>query len=514
MSTKVNEALHELIKYLSKSEKRYFKVISSRHTIGEENNYILLFDYLEQQDFYDEEKLFAHFKGEAFLNKFSVTKKRLYDHILTALDAFHASASIDAQIYKLIHSAEILYNKSLYEQSKRQLRSAEKLAAKHDKFNLLSEISLHKKRLIESSGNVDQLEIEHIFKNDLDFHEKSLTYDKFWNLKSRLFTILASKGISRTQEDLVQFKSIIDDLLSTTEQKELYFDTQYLYNHIYSAYYFAIGDFEDCYQYLLQNITLFESKREIIEEQPNRYFSILTNAIFVSTRLKLNQEAQLLLKKLKELPQNYNLSTNEDLNIKLFSSTNSIEISILTLKGDFKTALKLIPLIEEGLRLYDDKITPNRKAFLSFKIATIYFISNDMHAALHWINRILNDSMLDKQEDIVSFSQIMSLLIHFEMKNENLIPYALKSTQRFLKSRNRLYEFETTFLKFLNKVNKTKDFFKQETLFEELYGELALLKEDHLQGLALEYFDFMLWAEAKMKNQSFQELVQIKYSTK
>ena len=184
------------------------------------------------------------------------------------------------------------------------------------------------------------------------------------------------------------------------------------------------------------------------------------------------------------------------------------------MKGDFKSALKLVPLIEEGLRLYDEKITPNRKAFLNFKIATVYFISNDMHAALHWINRILNDSMLDKQEDIVSFSQIMSLLIHFEMKNENLIPYALKSTQRFLKSRNRLYEFETIFLKFLNRVNKTKDFFKQETLFEELYGELALLKEDHLQALALEYFDFMLWSEAKMKNVPFQELIQLKYSSK
>ncbi len=514
MSTKVNESLHELIKYLSKSEKRYFKVISSRHTIGDENNYILLFDYLEQQEIYDEEKLFEHFKGEAFLNKFSVTKKRLYDHILNALDSFHASSSTDAQIYKLIHSAEILYNKSLYEQCKRQLRSAEKLALKHDKFNLLAEISLHKKRLIESSGNVDHAEIEEILKNDLDFHEKSLTYDKFWNLKSRLFAILASKGISRTQDDLIQFKSIIDDLLKTKQQKELYFDTQYLYNHIYSAYFFAIGDFEDCYQYLIQNIELFESKKEVIEEQPNRYFSILTNAIFVASRLKMNQKSQELLKKLKELPQNYSFDTNEDLNIKLFSSTNSIEISILTLKGDFKSALKLVPLIEEGLRLYDEKITPNRKAFLNFKIATVYFISGDMHAALQWINRILNDSMLDKQEDIVSFAQIMSLLIHFEMKNENLIPYALKSTQRFLKSRNRLYEFETIFLKFLNRVNKTKDFFKQETLFEELYVELAHLKEDHLQALALEYFDFMLWAEAKMKNISFQELIQLKYSSK
>ncbi len=514
MSTKVNESLHELIKYLSKSEKRYFKIISSRHTIGEENNYIILFDYLEQQEIYDEEALFKHFKGEAFLNKFSVTKKRLYDHILNALDSFHAVSSLDAQIYRLMHGADILYDKSLYEQSRRQLRSAERLAIKHDKFNLLAEISLKQKRLLESTGILNISEIEQILKNDLLFHEKSLTYDKFWNLKSRLFNLLSSKGISRTQEDLVQFKEIIDDLLKTTRKKELYFDTQYLYNHIYSAYFFATGSFSDCYEYLKENLTLFESKQEVIEEQPNRYFSILTNAIFVATRLKKNQEAQALLKKLKEMPTQYTLNSNEDLKIKLFSSTNSIELTILTLKGDFKDALKIIPIIEEGLRLYDDKITANRKAFLHFKIATIYFITGDMHTALKWINRILNDSTLDKQEDILSFSQIMSLLIHFEMKNEDLIPYALRSTQRFLKTRNRLYDFETIFLKFLNKVTKAKDIFKQETLFEELYMEIAHFKEDTLQSVAFEYFDFVLWAEAKMKNTSLQELIQIKYRSK
>ena len=78
MSTKVKENLHELIKYLSKSEKRYFKLYASRHTIGDENNYIILFDYLEKQEEYKEEAIFKHFKGQAFLNKFSITKKRLY----------------------------------------------------------------------------------------------------------------------------------------------------------------------------------------------------------------------------------------------------------------------------------------------------------------------------------------------------------------------------------------------------------------------------------------------------
>jgi hypothetical protein len=206
--------------------------------------------------------------------------------------------------------------------------------------------------------------------------------------------------------------------------------------------------------------------------------------------------------------------TNEDLKIKLFSSIYSIELTILTLKGDFNQALKLIPLIQEGLRLYDDKLTPSRKAFLHFKIAIVYFITDDFHAALKWINQILNDSSIDSQEDIVAFAQIVSLLIHFEMKNESLLPYAMKGVLRYLKARNRMYSFESIFLKFIHKVNKTKDIFQQETLFEELYSEISFLKEDHLQALAFEYFDFILWAEAKMKRISLPELIQTKYFQK
>ena len=74
MSTKVKESLFELIRSLTKSEKRYFKLLASRHTIGDENNYVRLFDAIDRQEEYDEESLFKEFKGEAMLNKFSITK--------------------------------------------------------------------------------------------------------------------------------------------------------------------------------------------------------------------------------------------------------------------------------------------------------------------------------------------------------------------------------------------------------------------------------------------------------
>ena len=47
----VKEALFDLIKSMTMSEKRYFKIYSSKHTIGEKNEYIRLFDADEFTDF-------------------------------------------------------------------------------------------------------------------------------------------------------------------------------------------------------------------------------------------------------------------------------------------------------------------------------------------------------------------------------------------------------------------------------------------------------------------------------
>ena len=52
-----SEDLHKLIKSLSQSEKRFFKIYASRHVIGEQNNYVQLFDAIANQKNYNEKAI-------------------------------------------------------------------------------------------------------------------------------------------------------------------------------------------------------------------------------------------------------------------------------------------------------------------------------------------------------------------------------------------------------------------------------------------------------------------------
>src|SRR4029079_9022157 len=140
---------------MSKSEKRHFKLYASRHSV-EENNYLKLFDAIDKQKNYDEGSILEKFRKEPFINRFPITKKRLYETVLRSLDAFHSQSSIDAELKRELHFAEILYKKSLYNQCAKILSSARHTALKHEKYSTLTEILHWQKKLIEKDNYLGQ----------------------------------------------------------------------------------------------------------------------------------------------------------------------------------------------------------------------------------------------------------------------------------------------------------------------------------------------------------------------
>jgi tetratricopeptide (TPR) repeat protein len=512
MSAVPSSALFDLIKSLTKSEKRYFKIFSSKHTIGGENTYVVLFDYIDRLEEYDEEQLMRHFSGEAFLNKFSITKKRLHENIMRALDSFHANSSVEAQLHKYLHYAEILYKKSLYDQARRTLSSAFKLAEKHEKLYVMAEIQLRLKKLWETTGyaNVGLDMLTEMREQDKDIALHTDLYSKLWFIKSKLIIHLNQKGPARSEEDNACFTSILNQI-DSIEMTNGVFDHHYLVNHIRAACYFGMSQFDKSLEFLQKNLQLFEENPERLKEEVHVYFSQLSNVIYIQNKLGRHKEVDALLRQLKELERLQVDGTHEDLMIKLFASINSTELSLLNGRGEFMRAVALEGIVLEGFRLYGTKLNPARRAFMSFQMAVAHFGCGDFSAALKWINLILNDKDLDQKEDLFCFAQLFALVVHFELNHKQLLPYAIKNTQRYLKSRNKVYEFERIFLKYLNKLTKVDSPLDELDLLEEVYKEIEPLKQNPYENVVFDAFNFLLWMQAKVKNVPFMDLVKRDY---
>ena len=166
-----------------------------------------------------------------------------------------------------------------------------------------------------------------------------------------------------------------------------------------------------------------------------------------------------------------------------------------------------MPQIQEGFRLYGEKINNVRKAYIEANITILYFCKEEFNAALKWSNQLLNNADIDKTLDIFCFTQILNLLIHLELDNYRLAPYALKSAQRYLKTRNRTYQFETIMLNFIGNKLKSKTVEEDELLYLNLSEDLQKLQSDPFEKSAFEYFNFIAWVKSKLAKTSFETTI-------
>ena len=109
----VSDDLFQLIKALTKQEKRYFKLHASRHVIGKENKYVKLFDAIDQQKEYNEERIKKKFNHAPITRQLHVAKNYLYHLLLDSLRSYHESKSED-KFFTLLRNAQLLFNKGLY----------------------------------------------------------------------------------------------------------------------------------------------------------------------------------------------------------------------------------------------------------------------------------------------------------------------------------------------------------------------------------------------------------------
>jgi hypothetical protein len=135
----------------------------------------------------------------------------------------------------------------------------------------------------------------------------------------------------------------------------------------------------------------------------------------------------------------------------------------------------------------------------------IYFGLEQYHEALKWVNKLLNNVDIDKTKDIHCIAQILNLVIHLELGNKDLLPYTLRSTQRFLSTRNKVYEFENVMLSFVNEMLKKRSSKNPENQYQQLISELENLRKNPFEQFVFEYFDFLAWAKSKQNGKKFRE---------
>ncbi|MBI2268829.1 MAG: hypothetical protein HYU69_00570 [Bacteroidetes bacterium] len=489
------EDIFDLIRSLSQTEKRYFKIFSSRHIIGKENDYVKLFNAIDKQKHYDEKSLINSLQGRTIKDNFHVAKNYLYKMILKSMRGYRLDGDIDNNINGLINDAIFLYDKLLYAQSLRLLKRVKKLAYRYERFtDILRIINMERKITVSMVLQEDIMEkYKNIEKEERNVLELLQNISEYKNLSIQIHALIVKNGEVKNPEGKKIVIKKIGPKVLTDESKALSYTAKCFFYDAISFYYKLLADYQKSYEYRKKRLQLFDLYPEQQMADENNYIAVFHNLMGICVLLDKPDEFMEYLINIRKI----DFSTIR-LKAKAFLSSYLNETDFYLSKKEFAKALYLVPQVTKGLNLYRGKFNKYDEVILYYNLAYCYLFEEQYSKSLYWLNLLLNDPQAKISPSFYSFSLILNIIIYYEQGNIELLPYLLKSTHRHLTNTNQLYKTEIYFLDFFKKLLKSSKHFDLKKELIKLKDDIQSLKAPH-EKQVLQYFDFVYWIDKKIE---------------
>ena len=190
------------------------------------------------------------------------------------------------------------------------------------------------------------------------------------------------------------------------------------------------------------------------------------------------------------------------------TSTSQKSTNIL-LTAHLRKGLTLVPFIEDKLKEYEIYLDRHRILVFYYKFASLYFGSGDYENTIKYLNKIINWKM-DLRTDLQCYSRLLHLIAHYELGNDNLLEYLIKSVYRFMAKMENLSLVEEEIFRFLRKSFK----WGPKTLkpeFSKLLERLKTYEKNRFETRAFVYLDIISWLESKIREVPVQMIIREKF---
>lgn len=505
MPKQASSELFELIKSMSASEKRYFKIQTL--ALINDSKYAKLFNTLDKQTRFNPLASYDFVRLEQLPN----LKANLYKKILQSLRRFHLSTSIDAQIREIIDYAQLLFNRSQYKPCANQLKKAKTLAQKSDNPELLLVVLKWQKKMILQTANGDARSQVNQLINEAKLVNKRINnINRYTSIQLELNALYQKIGFIRNANDHQEVVRIFKSSMEEVDENSLSINEKFSLYSLYTNYYFFIQDFETGYRYAKKWVALYTNP-VLIKSAIETYIKSINSLMIAQSRLNLYPEfvkTKRILRRIRFMP---GITLTENINKKLFKYNYVHEFNGLFMQGHFSEGVRMLNRIKPDLEGYTAALDAHSRLIMFYKIACLYVGNNEFSTALSWLNKIINTQHIDLREDVHGFARILSLICHFELAHQDVLDYYIRSTYRFLLKKQNLQLYQKYILNFLRRLG-TGRLSEQEIIvrFTMLRTQLLPLENNPYEKRAFIYFDIISWLESKIEQRTVQEVIREK----
>lgn len=509
MPNRSTDILFQLIKSLEKAEKRHFKLYIQRSSGKQDLKIVRIFDALDKQKEYDEEKLLKKLSGIT-KPQLANLKSHLYKELLASLRLLKSSDSIDLQLNEQFDYAHILYKKGLFHQSLRIIEKVKETAKANQKFNFLPQVLALEKRIENlhitrsKQNRAEELSAE---ANEVSQHIDKVA--RLSNLALQLYSWYILHGHARNEEDEKDIRTFMrQNLPADAGLQTGFYERLYLYQSL-SWYAFIRQDFLQYYRYTQKWVNLFDEQPLMIRVETGHYIKGLHNLLNAHFDLRNYRSFEQTLKRFEQFAKTDRVKDNDSFRIHSFIYISIARINQHFMQGTFKEGLSLIPAIEEKMQEYHLFVDQHRVLVMNYKMAMLYFGSGDYNTCIDYLQKIIHDKT-DLRYDLQCYARVLHLLAHYELGNDMLMESLSKSVYRFMARMQNLTVVEEAMFKFLRQsIPLSPRQLKPE--FEKFLHTIKHLEKNRFETRAFAYLDIISWVESKVYEKPMPVIIHEKY---
>lgn len=485
-----------LVKSLSKSEKRQFKLFAKRQSGNKD--YLDLFNIIDRQAADNPAKI-----EQTFLNSHpKATLNNVANYLVKVLtDCLVHTRVNENNPMKLLYGllkVNVLNERRLYKEAFHELRKLQQPA--HTAEEQLLQLILnfyeqdyyarhHFKGLSEQKLIRLQVQTRESIKRVRNLYDHYSLYD---TLKFRL----SQSRHSISEEDQQQLNDLVLSEISiinarvknNLESKKLHL--------LFQSYFFTnIGDYRSALKSFFELNKLFEHNLPLLKNPPEEYFSALDGILDCLRSIQHFEQMPYYIDRLQRLnnaeyPDYFRSLVQKTVLIYTLASfvgKGQVHLAANCLENGTNITLKEYPLL--------DKEKQNE---LFFYHALVCFRVKKMKEAQKYIQHVVLTNKINFTSIVYRALRLINILIHYELKDFEYLNYEIRTYQRSLKGTKILKTEKLVF-----KVIKINPAFnndrKNELLWPSLSPLLPTIQTDKFELQLLKYFDFINWVKAEFK---------------
>ncbi|OWY20968.1 hypothetical protein C7N43_00565 [Sphingobacteriales bacterium UPWRP_1] len=498
--------LFDLVKTLTVNEKAYFKKYAyKQQSDARENPYLRLFDAIDKQETYDEEKLVKKFAKEKFAQKFSAAKNYLYNLILDCLAMYDTnSEKLRHKLRQQIKQIEALIDRGLMEQAMKKVEATRKLLHPD---NVINQYSWHIELI-----NL-QLEIMP-YKTETHDERMKLQYEKshllsviansqeYYNLYLHSLHLLNQTGYTQLEKHGKQaetFQDIISHPLLADINLALSFNARLFYCNTWFNYYLWNADYHKALHFAQLQVAQFSTEALQLSNVQKLMVSY-KGVLMALTKLEDYDQFDETVREI----ENWNLRfadkvTPEAVNT-LMDAVYGSPFDAYYNQKRYAKAFNLIPNMRQYLENRFAQRFKGNNIHYTLLIAALNFYAGNLNQALTELEVVLNDKDLETVPITHCTARILHLLIHFELKNDLLLESLGRATYRFLYQYESNYQVESLIIRFMRNASQIANAKEMTEALKKLREKLEPFLSDEFEREAFARLHYLDWIDSKLNN--------------